>query len=1471
MTVEFPRTNKSAFSFFMGLVRRVPRRKVLASLLAAPALMMVAGFASAQSVDLVLNHGQDQATINATDTVTFTVTIDNSDPSFTGDAANVVLDYQISPTDTLVSVTPSAGCSAPNASNAFSCNLGTLSHLSNNILNITVRGTGTGVSSFPYVMQTTATVSTSSTDVDSTNNSEQRNVTVNAGTDLSVVLNSNPVTTPSGGAWTHEILVNNNGPITATNGVIHLNLPAGAVVQSVPSGCSVASPGVVCLVGALNVGESVNFGTIVTQVAAASGSNLSATALVDSLDQYDGNSSNDQSTRQIEVTPGSDLSVDLGHSGGILLEGVPFNLVADLSYTGEVPDDPVMVLNVDPGLVITNPAPFTQNGWNCSVTGQQVNCTGLDVSALQPGNNQSLGSITVEVSGATAGSYAANQAGINADYTVKPDPDLSNNVSTTTPQIVVPVLDISINKSAPQFPLRAIGAAYPFDFPIRVRNNGNVDFWGNLTVSDVVPAGLTVTAINAPANWSCNPALPITGTGTLDCSRTYTEGAPFAVGAIQDFTVTAFANGDASGNVTNNACLTQVDHTVTSLENVDPLPSCNGATINAQAENDSADLRVVKTASAASVQAGEALTYTLQIVNDGPATASDVVLTDALSALFTGSGGNSFQGATVTNNTAAGGTCGTSGAAGNVGSRTLDCSFTSIPVCTGADCPTITVTILPLGNNSSGINLVRNNTASAYSDVTADRNYSNNPGSVSTTITPLTDLLVTKDVTVWSGALGTPLEYRLRVQNIGASGASSLSLEDILPDDLTYLSSDPGNNASCATEPGANTTTVAGNNTVECTRATLPRGATWTVDVNTRPNHGIAAGTTLINNVEAETLTGETDTTNNADSASVEVGEAEVDLAVIKSDTPDPVFVGDRVTYSLRIINNGPSVASESTIYDFLPSAGLRYVDGSVRFYDVVGGNLEEIATGDLAGLGISCSKEPNNNDVGTGFPAQTLDNSYLWPMDTGVNPAYLNGVWDPAQGDLIADADLICNMGLLLDGQSRAITYELEADTRGVYFNYAISRSLEHRENGADGPDVVPGNDVTRERTTVRSVPNVDLTKVSSAEQVSLLEPFDFIITASNLHEEEPAYYPEVRDTLPAGMQLTAAPVLVSGAPTGSSCTGSAGDTEFVCDLGEGIPPQTAVVIRVPVRVVSGGAQTLLNEAYLHLDTDLEFDEEPPAAAEDDDDVVVVISSLAGRVYHDDDRSGAYTGTNPPIAGVTLTLTGTSLTGDSISRTTTTAADGTYLFDELPAGTYSVAQTQPPGWIDGPVNQGSEGGNVSVNLIGAVQLPAETAGIQYNFGEYLDVDLGELASLGGHVYFDINNNGRMDGNEPGIEAVSVSLWRDGSIVATQMTDADGAYLFENLAPGTYRVTEAQPETWIDGREAVGQGASGAGSSPESDVFEGIGLVGGDVAVNYDFGELRTVPPIPSTGLYGLMLLVLMMIGLAGHKRRSWN
>jgi uncharacterized repeat protein (TIGR01451 family) len=54
---------------------------------------------------------------------------------------------------------------------------------------------------------------------------------------------------------------------------------------------------------------------------------------------------------------------------------------------------------------------------------------------------------------------------------------------------------------------------------------------------------------------------------------------------------------------------------------------------------------------------------------------------------------------------------------------------------------------------------------------------------------------------------------------------------------------------------------------------------------------------------------------------------ASADLSVTKSDSPDPVLAGNKVTYTITASNAGPSTAQNVTLTDTLP-AGTTYVSG---------------------------------------------------------------------------------------------------------------------------------------------------------------------------------------------------------------------------------------------------------------------------------------------------------------------------------------------------------------------------------------------------------------------------------------------------------------------------------------------------------------------------------------------------------------
>ncbi|MGL4419508.1 MAG: SdrD B-like domain-containing protein, partial [Gemmataceae bacterium] len=179
--------------------------------------------------------------------------------------------------------------------------------------------------------------------------------------------------------------------------------------------------------------------------------------------------------------------------------------------------------------------------------------------------------------------------------------------------------------------------------------------------------------------------------------------------------------------------------------------------------------------------------------------------------------------------------------------------------------------------------------------------------------------------------------------------------------------------------------------------------------------------------------------------------------------------------------------------------------------------------------------------------------------------------------------------------------------------------------------------------------------------------------------------------------------------------------------------------------------------------------------------------SSIRGLVYRDDNNDGLQQASEPGLAGETLTLTGTDQFGGSVTRTTTTAADGTYSFVELAAGQYTVTETQPALYNDGLETLGSVGGTVGADVFTAIDLGAGVAATGYNFGE-------RGTTLEGLVFVDFDRDGNIDLVDTGLSGVVLTLLDvNGNTVGTTTTGADGKYIFENLPVGKYTVVQTQP------------------------------------------------------------------------------
>ncbi|MCM2372640.1 SdrD B-like domain-containing protein [Aporhodopirellula aestuarii] len=141
--------------------------------------------------------------------------------------------------------------------------------------------------------------------------------------------------------------------------------------------------------------------------------------------------------------------------------------------------------------------------------------------------------------------------------------------------------------------------------------------------------------------------------------------------------------------------------------------------------------------------------------------------------------------------------------------------------------------------------------------------------------------------------------------------------------------------------------------------------------------------------------------------------------------------------------------------------------------------------------------------------------------------------------------------------------------------------------------------------------------------------------------------------------------------------------------------------------------------------------------------------------------------------------------------------------------------------------------------------------------GDSSDVDTDSIHArehtLDGFVYFDADNDGVFDGSETGIDGVTVTLTGTdhlGRAITPRVfttgsgANPDGFYLFEDLRPGTYSITQTQPTTapngkaYMDGTDTIG---TGGGDDSANDTFTTIVLstANENGGADYNFGELE--------------------------------
>ena len=209
--------------------------------------------------------------------------------------------------------------------------------------------------------------------------------------------------------------------------------------------------------------------------------------------------------------------------------------------------------------------------------------------------------------------------------------------------------------------------------------------------------------------------------------------------------------------------------------------------------------------------------------------------------------------------------------------------------------------------------------------------------------------------------------------------------------------------------------------------------------------------------------------------------------------------------------------------------------------------------------------------------------------------------------------------------------------------------------------------------------------------------------------------------------------------------------------------------------------------------------------------------------------------GVRTPVPGVTITL---YQNGQPV-QTAQTDENGAYRFDGLWPDSYAIGATLPDGMIFVRPDDSHYPADASVihDTKAGMSEPFQLLMAQHR----LDCDILYIkpAKVGDIAWLDENANGLVDGSEPRLSGVRVSLMQNGEAVYQTTTDASGYYLLNQVYPGDYVLqAEAWPELAptqsVEALRIISSClTSGDGAQAQSDSFR---LASGQTDLNFDLG-----------------------------------
>ncbi|WP_254510904.1 beta strand repeat-containing protein [Anatilimnocola floriformis] len=633
------------------------------------------------------------------------------------------------------------------------------------------------------------------TDIDSTPNNKATAPTEDdtasvivtpASIDLNLTQTVNNPTQVVGQPVTFTLTLGNTGSGSATGVAVTDQLPAGLTfVSSNPSQGTYDNTTGIWTVGTINAAANATLTITATVATTGVKTNVAEVTAanegdVDSTPNNKATAPTEDDTASASVTPGGiDLSIakTVNNATAAVGSTVVYTVVVT-NATG---------VNNATGVVVTDLLPTGMTFVsNTATQGTYVSGTGVwTVGAINAGASATL---TITATVATTGAKTNTAEVTAADQT---DIDSTPNNKATAPNeddtssiVVTPgsatTIDLSLTKTV-NTPTPNKNANVTFT--VTVSNAAGQANATGVVVTDLLPAGMTFVS-STPSVGTYNATTGVWTVGNVNAGSSATLSIVATVTTI--------------GAKTNTAEVTAAGQT-----DIDSTPNNKGTAPN---EDDTAsavvtpavaDLSITKTVNDSTPDRNQNVVFTITLANGGPQAATNVAVTDVLPAGFT------FVSSTP-----------------STGTYSSTTGIWTVPTLASAANATLTITatVTTVGVKT---NIAEVTASDQFDSDSTPGNRATAPSeddSASVTLTPnSTDLSVTKSVNDIKPDIGDNITFTITVSNTSTTAATNVVLTDLLPNGLTFVSSNPSQGTYVAGTGLWTIGTVAANSSVTLT------------------------------------------------------------------------------------------------------------------------------------------------------------------------------------------------------------------------------------------------------------------------------------------------------------------------------------------------------------------------------------------------------------------------------------------------------------------------------------------------------------------------------------------------------------------------------------------------------------------------------------------------------------------------------